>query len=381
MECGHFFCNDCWRGHFRVQISEGNSRRIKCMQDKCNTICDEEKVGFVLAIWRPADLHDKYCQRLLESYIDDNKRVKWCPSTPHCGRALTPTMRCLQVDGEQYCEPECPCGLKFCFACNARAHSPCTCDMWRQWQTKCNDDSETQHWLSANTKPCPKCSNQVEKNGGCNLVVCRCGQSFCWLCGSATGRAHTWETISGHSCGRYRDDADKRIDEAQRNLKRFMHYCGRWEAHEASHLLEEKLQAATQARIARLEDTELELKDWSWLLAALEQLFHARRILGFSYVAAFFMFGGSYFKNEVTPEQNELNQNLFEDQQQQLEAEVERLSKLIETDVDEVKEDIRVVVINCSSTVDARLLRLYEQIEIILNQITGSPQYIAPYKA
>lgn len=60
---------------------------------------------------------------------------------------------------------------------------------------------------------------------------------------------------------------------------------------------------------------------------------------------------------------------------------VERLSKLIETDVDEVKEDIRVVVINCSSTVDARLLRLYEQIEITLNQITGSPQYIAPYKA
>ena len=49
MECGHFFCNDCWRGHFRVQISEGNSRRIKCMQDKCNTICDEEKVGFLLA--------------------------------------------------------------------------------------------------------------------------------------------------------------------------------------------------------------------------------------------------------------------------------------------------------------------------------------------
>ena len=34
------------------------------------------------------------------------------------------------------------------------------------------------------------------------------------------------------------------------------------------------------------------------------------------------MFGGSYFKGEVTPEQNELNQNLFEDQQQQLEAEV-----------------------------------------------------------
>lgn len=99
------------------------------------------------------------------------------------------------------------------------------------------DGSETSSWLNANTKPCPKCSKPVEKNGGwvprrrsvadgarlpraderrlprcgsslhpltnappaaaphparsCNLVLCRCGQAFCWLCGQATGRAHT----------------------------------------------------------------------------------------------------------------------------------------------------------------------------------------------
>lgn len=23
-----------------------------------------------------------------ESYVDDNKRVKWCPSVPHCGHAI-----------------------------------------------------------------------------------------------------------------------------------------------------------------------------------------------------------------------------------------------------------------------------------------------------
>ena len=50
---------------------------------------------------------------------------------------------------------------------------------WKQWQRKCSDDSETANWLNTNTKPCPKCQNQVEKNGGCNLVVCRCGQ-VCW---------------------------------------------------------------------------------------------------------------------------------------------------------------------------------------------------------
>jgi hypothetical protein len=40
--------------------------------------------------------------------------------------------------------------------------------------------------------------------------------------------AHTWTEISGHSCGRYKEDADKRIDEAQRNVKRYMHYHTRW---------------------------------------------------------------------------------------------------------------------------------------------------------
>ena len=33
-------------------------------------------------------LLDKLTQALLDSYIDDNKRVKWCPSVPHCGRAI-----------------------------------------------------------------------------------------------------------------------------------------------------------------------------------------------------------------------------------------------------------------------------------------------------
>jgi ariadne-1 len=44
------------------------------------------------------------------------------------------------------------------------------------WDEKINGDSETRNWLAANTKPCPKCSKPVEKNGGCNLVMCKCGQ-------------------------------------------------------------------------------------------------------------------------------------------------------------------------------------------------------------
>ncbi len=46
---------------------------------------------------------------------------------------------------------------------------------------------------------------------------------------------------------------------------------------------------------------------------------HARRILGYSYVFAFYMFGQVMFAEEVSLSQNAINQNLFEDQQQQLE--------------------------------------------------------------
>ena len=53
-------------------------------------------------------------------------------------------------------------------------------------------------------------------------------QAFCWLCGHATGYQHTWSEIDNHSCGRYREEADKRIDQAQRNNQRYQHYCLRW---------------------------------------------------------------------------------------------------------------------------------------------------------
>lgn len=34
------------------------------------------------------ELLAKLSKALLESYVDDNKEAKWCPSTPHCGNAI-----------------------------------------------------------------------------------------------------------------------------------------------------------------------------------------------------------------------------------------------------------------------------------------------------
>ncbi|XP_074345303.1 putative E3 ubiquitin-protein ligase ARI2 isoform X2 [Apium graveolens] len=314
MDCGHCFCNNCWTEHFIVKINEGQSKRIRCMAHKCSSICDEAVIRNLVSKRHP-DLAEKFERFLLESYIEDNKMVKWCPSVPHCGNAI-------RVEDDEFCEVECTCGLQFCFSCLSEAHSPCSCCMWELWLKKCRDESETVNWLTVHTKPCPKCHKPVEKNGGCNLVSCICGQCFCWLCGAATGRDHTWSSISGHSCGRFKEDIEKNSERAKRDLYR---------------------------------------------------LFRSRRALSYSYPFAFYMFGDELFKGEMTEKEREIKQNLFEDQQQQLEANVEKLSKCIEEPFDQFPEEelmnTRMQVINLCAITDKLCKKMYECIE---NDLLGS---------
>ncbi|KAJ1382974.1 Zinc finger, RING-type [Sesbania bispinosa] len=326
MDCGHGFCNSCWIEHFIVKINEGQSKRIRCMAYKCYSICDEAVVRSLLSI-KHSDMKEKYERFLLESYIEDNKRVKWCPSTPHCGNAI-------RVEEDDLCEVECSCGLQFCFNCLSEAHSPCSCLMWELWAKKCRDESETVNWITVHTKPCPKCHKPVEKNGGCNLVSCICGQAFCWLCGGATGREHTWSSIAGHSCGRYKDQ-EKTAERAKRDLYRYMHYHNRYKAHTDSFKLESKLKETIQGKIAISEEKDSTLRDYSW---------------------------------------------------QQLEANVENLSKILEEPFETFNDDkvmeIRMRIINLSSIIDKLCQKMYECIE---NDLLGSLHIgmhsIAPYKS
>ncbi|XP_010432423.1 PREDICTED: probable E3 ubiquitin-protein ligase ARI1 [Camelina sativa] len=378
MDCGHCYCNNCWTEHFTVQINEGQSKRIRCMAHQCNAICDEDIVRNLVSKRRP-DLAKKFDRFLLESYIEDNKMVKWCPSTPHCGNAI-------RAEDDKLCEVECSCGLQFCFSCLCQAHSPCSCLMWELWRKKCRDESETINWITVHTKLCPKCYKPVEKNGGCNLVRCICGQCFCWLCGGATGSDHTYRTIAGHSCGRYQDDKEKQMERAKRDLDRYTHYHHRYKAHTDSSKLEDKLRDTILEKVTKSEKRELKLKDFSWVTNGLDRLFRSRRVLSYSYAFAYYMFGEELFNDEMTPEVREIKKNLFEDQQQQLEGNVEKLSQFLEEPFDEFSDDkvmeIRIQIINLSVAVDTLCKKMYECIE---NDLLGSLQLgihnIAPYRS
>ncbi|XAR61813.1 Ubiquitin--protein ligase [Bertholletia excelsa] len=378
MDCGHCFCNECWTEHFIVKIKEGQSRRITCMAHKCNMICHEGKIRNLVCAGHP-DLAEKFDCSLLESYVEDNDKVKWCPSVPHCGNAI-------RVESDKYCEVECACGIQFCFSCSSEAHSPCSCLMWELWTCKCQNESETVNWMTVHTKACPRCHKPVEKNGGCNLMHCICGQYFCWLCGGATGAAHTWTGIDGHSCGRYNKDDKKKLECAKKDLWRYIHFYNRYKAHTDSLEAEVQLKEKIQVKISRLEERKSASKDFSWVTNGLYRLIRSRRILSYSYPFAYYMFGDELFRNEMTQKEREIKQNLFEDQQQQFEGNVEKLSMCLEEPFDEYDEnkimETRMKIIALSKIVDDLCKKLYECVEVdLLGPIQHAIHIIAPYKS
>jgi len=254
--------------------------------------------------------------------------------------------------------------LQFCFNCLAQPHSPCSCLIWKLWDKKWQDDSETLNWITVNTKLCPKCGKKVNKDGGCNLVSCVCGQNFCWLCGGATGGRHTQTSIEGHSCGRYKEDEGKDIEKATRDLKRYTHYYSRWKAHKDSLELETRQRKLLEENILDFESKESRVSDYRWLLNSLQRLFRSRRALAYSYAFAFHMFGDDILRHILTSTQKEMKHNLFEDQQQQLEGTVERLSKIIEGPSDQLSVMAnRTQVMDLTCVVDTMCRRMYEFIQ------------------
>lgn len=378
MDCGHCFCNDCWTEHFYAAIDSGK-KQIRCMEVKCFAICEEGIVRRLLGQKYP-DAAKHFDRFLLESYLENNDFVKWCPSVPHCGRAIR------VGTGDRDCEVKCPCGVSFCFNCMEQAHSPCPCTIWKKWSAKNHGESENIKWILKNTKSCPKCFKPIEKRDGCNLVKCHCGQYLCYLCGGPTGSSHTWTSIAGHSCNRYKE-SDNKVDASRRQLERYTHYCNRFKIHLESYKeQQQKLGPAIKEQVKQLESNRLRPRtiwDGDWLIEAHQRLLCSRQVVSRSYAFAYYMFGGELRTHPAEKGNLAPAQNLFENQQEQLERHVEQLSKVLVTDIPALPDEeivrMKQDVVNLAKILETLCGEMYNCIQDELLPLLMEPMNIAMY--
>ena len=173
---------DQWRWGERKNSVHGQRVQADCPRRdyrRAHARANVEKVGSETPSFSVAD--DRYHTLLYQAYVEDSPILRWCPH-PGCENVIECSQAPPRMLTQLVPTVTCNCGRELCFGsvpwptcvtsslrrCGHDAdHRPVLCKLVRSWQKKCEDDSETANWLSANTKECSKCQATIEKNGGC----------------------------------------------------------------------------------------------------------------------------------------------------------------------------------------------------------------------
>ncbi|XP_055377371.1 E3 ubiquitin-protein ligase ariadne-1 [Condylostylus longicornis] len=313
LECGHKFCTQCYTEYITTKImEEGLGQSIACAAHGCDILVDDVTV---MKLVTDPKVKLKYQHLITNSFVECNRLLRWCPSVD-----------CTYAIKVAYVDPRpvrCKCGHYFCFECGENWHDPVHCRLLKRWIKKCDDDSETSNWIAANTKECPKCNVTIEKDGGCNHMVCKnqnCKYDFCWVClGSWEPHGSSW-----YNCNRYDEDEAKAARDAQEKLRsslaRYLHYYNRYMNHMQSLKFENKLYASVKYKMEEMQQMQMSWIEVQFLKKAVDILCQCRQTLMCTYVFAFYL-----RKN---------NQSMiFEDNQKDLETATEKLSEYLERDI------------------------------------------------
>ncbi|KAJ6219414.1 hypothetical protein RDWZM_005226 [Blomia tropicalis] len=319
--CGHRFCCDCWVHYLTTKImEEGQGQRIFCAAHGCDILVDDQTVFNLI---NEPKVRNRYQHLITNSFVECNRLLRWCPK-PECSHVI-------RVEHVDFKPVKCVCSTVFCFLCGDNWHEPIKCDLLKKWKKKCDDDSETSNWIAANTKECPKCQVTIEKDGGCNHMICKnqsCRADFCWVC------LGPWEPhgSSWYSCNRYDEHEAKAARDAQEKsrsaLQRYLFYCNRYMNHMQSLKFEHKLYDNMRCKMDEMQSNNMTWIEVQFLKKGVDILCQCRETLMYTYVFAYYL-----IKN---------NQSIiFEDNQKDLEGATEKLSEYLEREI--TKDNMSVI--------------------------------------
>lgn len=175
LSCGHVCCKNCLNNMLDLSLKEKDTDHFKC--PACKEHFDETDVQKVTE--NRNKLNAFYDVQLKEYLAKDNS-VKHCP-TPDCPYSFI-------NENNQPGSMKCPaCNRQYCSRClfDHPVYKPCAEEGKPKPAGKTSGKTKNMlddEWIKNNTKKCPKCNANIQKNGGCLHMECRCGHKFCWVC-------------------------------------------------------------------------------------------------------------------------------------------------------------------------------------------------------
>ena len=228
---------------------------------------------------------------------------------------------------------QCRCGYDLCFSCLEEYHAPATCEQVEEWNLKSLKEADNAQWIVTNTKKCPKCFTRIERNHGCNHMVCtKCQYEFCWVC-MGSWKEHGIGTGGYYRCNKYKPkksmgNKQKLQQSEDEELDKFVHYFNRFHNHaqsrqflmESGHKVMRKIKAHLNNKKGDHSGSWIDVE---FLQNAHDEIFFCRQILKYTYVYAYYLKTGA-------------EKDLFDFLQQDLEKNCEILHELCEQNWKEI---------------------------------------------
>lgn len=205
LACGHFFSKAAWKGHLEA-IMEANPQTaalsMRCpMGDGCKELCP---MAFVKSILDKT-LYDRYFNFILRGFIASNPSIALCPakgceevlsvmpssfsssSSSSSSSASLSGSGIIRKPEVGAADVQCRHGHVLCLLCGLEGgHEPATCAEMRLWEREAlKEQGDIIFMRQQGFKNCPnpRCSARIERQSGCNKVICRsCQTPFCWNC-------------------------------------------------------------------------------------------------------------------------------------------------------------------------------------------------------
>ncbi|KAF9167078.1 hypothetical protein DFQ26_005960 [Actinomortierella ambigua] len=176
MPCQHGLCLSCLQTYLIHSLQDPKARfPIQCPQPGCRSPIPVDSGELVLE----REQLDTWYRKLAEIHVAN----KACCPRPECGAII-------DLDDRDGTVVRCPeCMTSYCASCAVPYHRGLTCEQYRGQvegggNTAEEDLAMVQMIKDRRWRHCPSCRFVIEKTQGCPHVVCHCGQSMCFSCGS-----------------------------------------------------------------------------------------------------------------------------------------------------------------------------------------------------